>query len=229
MQHAVDAKAHRALLATGLDVDVAGALLERVLEQPVDDVDDVGIVGVRLLVAGAEVEQLFEIAEGADVRVGAVGPGDRLGQTEKFDAQALDVHRVGHHALDRQFEHVGQVSLPAADIRLGAGHGYRLAVDGYREDLVALGEGIGHQRGHGRDVDFQWVDAQVRLAGLPGQPQGQALEVQRFAGAAEIVQLLAGNELQRMHLPKGGVAAAGIECVFGRILADKALGDEFAQ
>jgi len=64
VQHAVDAKAHRALLAPGFDVDVAGTLLERVLEQPVDDVDDVCVVGVRLLVAGAEVEQLFEIAEG---------------------------------------------------------------------------------------------------------------------------------------------------------------------
>ena len=65
VQHAVDAKAHRALLAPGFDVDIAGALLERVLEQPVDDVDDVRVVGVRLLIAGAEVEQLFEVAQGA--------------------------------------------------------------------------------------------------------------------------------------------------------------------
>ncbi len=60
MQHAVDAKAYGALLAARLDMDIAGTLLEGVLEQPVDDVDDVRVVGVRLLVAGAEVQQLFE-------------------------------------------------------------------------------------------------------------------------------------------------------------------------
>jgi hypothetical protein len=63
VQHAVDAKTHRALLAARFDVDIAGALLEGVLEQPVDDVDDVRVVGVRLLIAGTEIEQLFEVAE----------------------------------------------------------------------------------------------------------------------------------------------------------------------
>ena len=38
VQHAVDAKAHDADVAARLDVDVAGALVERVLPQPVDDV-----------------------------------------------------------------------------------------------------------------------------------------------------------------------------------------------
>jgi hypothetical protein len=38
VQHAVDAEAHDAQLAPRLDVDVAGALLEGVLPQPVDDV-----------------------------------------------------------------------------------------------------------------------------------------------------------------------------------------------
>jgi hypothetical protein len=51
MQHAVDAEAHQAHVAPRLDVDVAGALLEGVLPQPVDDVDDVAVVGVELAVA----------------------------------------------------------------------------------------------------------------------------------------------------------------------------------
>ena len=46
MQHAVDAKAHNADVAPRLHVDVAGALIECVLPQPVDDVDDVLVVGV---------------------------------------------------------------------------------------------------------------------------------------------------------------------------------------
>ncbi|MNG09664.1 hypothetical protein D3C84_930910 [compost metagenome] len=79
---------------------------------------------------------------------------------------------------------MGQVGFPTADVRLGAGDCHRVTVDGDGEDLVALGEGVGHQRRHGRDVDFQRVDAQVRLAGLPGQPQGEAFEVQAFAWPA---------------------------------------------
>ena len=161
--------------------------------------------------------------------IGVGRAADRFGQAEKLDAEALDVHRVGHHPFDRQLQHVGQVGFPAVDVRLGAGHGHRVAVDGHRENLVALGEGVGHQRRDGRDVDLQRVDAQVRLAGLLRQPQGQAFQVEVFAGTAEVVELLAGDEFQRVHLAIGGVTAAGIERVFGRVLADKALGDQFAQ
>jgi hypothetical protein len=60
MQHAVDAEAHDAEIAPRLDVDVAGALLEGVLPQPVDDVDDVLVVGVELAVALAQFDQLLE-------------------------------------------------------------------------------------------------------------------------------------------------------------------------
>ncbi|MNS47366.1 hypothetical protein D3C71_731280 [compost metagenome] len=76
VQHAVDAKTHCALLAPGLDVDIAGALLKGVLEQPVDDVDDVRVVGVRFLVAGAKVEQLLEVAQGVDLLIGVIGAGN---------------------------------------------------------------------------------------------------------------------------------------------------------
>ncbi|VVO05066.1 hypothetical protein PS710_02984 [Pseudomonas fluorescens] len=94
---------------------------------------------------------------------------------------------------------------------------------------MALGEGIGHQRSDGRDVDFQRIDTQVRLAGLLRQPQGQAFQIQVFAGTAEVFQMLAGDEFQRVHLAIGGVTASGIERVLGRILADKTLGNQLAQ
>ena len=51
VQHAVDAEAHDAALAARLDVDVARALLEGVLPQPVDDVHDVRVVRVELACA----------------------------------------------------------------------------------------------------------------------------------------------------------------------------------
>ena len=61
MQHAVDAEAHEPGVAARLDVDVGRALLERVLPQPVDDVDDVAVVGVELALL-AERDELLEIA-----------------------------------------------------------------------------------------------------------------------------------------------------------------------
>lgn len=215
VQHAVDAKPHGALLAARFDVDITGALLEGVLEQPVDNVDDVGVVGVRLLVAGAQVEQLFEIAQVARLLIDRGGAADRFGQAIELHAQALDVHRVGDHPLDRQLEHVGQVGFPTVDVGLCAGDGDGVTIDRHRKDLVALGKGIGHQGCHGRDVDFQRVDAHVGLVGLLGQPQGQVLQVQALAGSAEVVQVLVGDELQRMQLAIGAVTSAGVQRGFG--------------
>ena len=63
VQHAVDAEAHDAELAPRLDVDVARALLEGVLPQPVDDAHDVRVVGVELLVRCAQLDQLLEVGQ----------------------------------------------------------------------------------------------------------------------------------------------------------------------
>ncbi len=228
MQHAVDAKAYRALLATRLDVDVAGALLEGVLEQPVDDVDDVRVVGVRLLIAGAEVEQLLEVADAADLLVRAAGAADRLGQAVELDGEALDVRRVGHHPFDRALEHVGQVGFPAVHERLAAGDGDGAAVHRHCEDAVALGEGVGHQWGDGGDVDLQRVDAQIRLTGAFRQPDGQRFQIELLARPLQIIKLLRGEEFQRMLLV-GHRAAADRQALFGAVLRDPPLGDQLAQ
>ena len=62
VQHAVDAEAHVAGVAPRLDVDVAGALLEGVLNSQSHDVDDVLVVGVELA-AAAELHQLLEVGD----------------------------------------------------------------------------------------------------------------------------------------------------------------------
>jgi hypothetical protein len=61
MQHPVDAEAHNTEIASRLEVNVGSALLEGVLPEPVDDVDDVLIVGVQIA-AVAQFDQLFEVA-----------------------------------------------------------------------------------------------------------------------------------------------------------------------
>jgi len=61
MQHAIDAEAHLSCVAARLEVDVRGALIECVLPQPVDDVDDVLVVGVDAA-ARAQLDQLIDAA-----------------------------------------------------------------------------------------------------------------------------------------------------------------------
>ena len=78
VQHPVDAKTHAALLAAWFDMNVTGALGKGVLEQPVDDIDDMRIVGVRFLILGAEVKQLFEVTGTADFHVASRGTANRL-------------------------------------------------------------------------------------------------------------------------------------------------------
>ncbi|MNE24215.1 hypothetical protein D3C80_1174990 [compost metagenome] len=48
VQQAIDAVAQLALFAAWFQVDIAGALLDGVLQQPVDDMHDVRVVGAGL-------------------------------------------------------------------------------------------------------------------------------------------------------------------------------------
>ena len=119
MQHAVDAEAHVAGIAPRLEVDVARALLERVVEQPVADVDDVLVVGVELA-APAQLHQLLEVG---DLAVGAfvffAGRAfDRLREIEELDDVVLDIERIGDHALDFEPQDLSELFLPVAHERL---------------------------------------------------------------------------------------------------------------
>ena len=89
-------------LAPRLEVDVGRALLERVLPQPVDDVDDVLVVGVELLVALAELDQLLEVVAQREVLAARlVRALDRLGEAEELRGVLRDVERIGDHQLRR--------------------------------------------------------------------------------------------------------------------------------
>ncbi len=67
MQNAIDAEADCGNVALGLQMNVGRALIECVLPQPVDDVDDVLVVGVDLFVGLAKFNQLLEIIAQRDV------------------------------------------------------------------------------------------------------------------------------------------------------------------
>src|SRR5690606_41878553 len=61
VQAAIEAKAHDSELPARLHVEVARALLERVLPEPIDDGDDVLVVRVEAATAAAELHQLLEV------------------------------------------------------------------------------------------------------------------------------------------------------------------------
>lgn len=135
------------------------------------------------------------------------GAVDRFGQAIELRTKAADFQRIGYHPPDRQLQDLAQVGFPTAHVGLRAGHGDSLAVDGQCQNGVALGKGIGHQRGDARNVDFQWVDAHIGLAGLLRQPLGQAFEVQRLTAVQGVGQALAGEQFQGVQVMVGCVAA----------------------
>ncbi len=179
LQHAVDAEAHQTDVAARLDVDVGRALLERVLPQPVDDVDDVAVVGVEIA-ALAQFDQLLEIARerqltGRDLLRLLHRPGEVVELAEV----APDVLRIGEDLLDLELQHLRQLVGPGADEGLAGGDRERGARHLHRQDPVALGVGVRHRLRHAGEVDLQRIDVQVRYAELSGEPLDEPVERER--------------------------------------------------
>ena len=203
MQHAVDTKAYATLLAARFDMDIAGALLEGVLQQPIDDAHNVRVVGVRFLVCGAKVEQVLDAGSGpGDFQL--AGAVDRTGDIEKLPAQVADAFRAGDYPLDLPFEDVGQVALPAAYKRLRTGHRHAVGIHRDCKYAVALGKCCRHQGGNVGCINAHRVDAQVGLASIGGQPLAQPFQLQHLARLARVGQPAAGDDLQRMVRVVGG-------------------------
>ena len=142
MQHAIDAEAHDAELAPRLDVDVGGALLEGVLPQPVDDGDNVLVVGIELSVGLA---QFNELLEGRQARGSGIGPGrllDRAREVVELDLEAADVERIGDHPPDVLAQDGQELSLPLADEGLRGGDHDFLGGDLHRKDAKTRRIGV---------------------------------------------------------------------------------------
>ena len=160
-------------------MDVAGALLEGVLPQPVDHVDDVLVVGVELAIALAQLHQLLEIAGAGTAVAGAVGALDRARQVVELDLVAADVIRVGQHAAKLQPQHLAQLLLPLLDVRLAGGDDGVTRGHFHRQDLEARRVLVRHHRRHRGEIDLQRINVVVGHAGLAGQPFGEPLQRQQ--------------------------------------------------
>ena len=197
-------------------MDVARPFLKSVIEQPVADVDDVLVVGVELT-AASELHQLLEVGDVADRALVLHGRAlDRARQVVELDQVRLDVEGIGDDALDLEAQHLADLLLPFAHVRLAGGDGHLARGDRHRQDAVALGVGARHRLGHRRKVDLEWIDVVVGQLDLVRQPLREGLEVQQLPRLAWILPFLVGDHHQRMRISASEAAIAG-ELV-GRVL-----------
>ena len=76
-------------IATGLDMNITGALIKGILQQLIDDIDDMLIVGIRILYI-SQFQQLLKISRPIhSAGTAAAGTAHRFGQTIKFHRIAL--------------------------------------------------------------------------------------------------------------------------------------------
>ena len=145
-------------------MDVAGALVEGVLPQPVDDLDHALVVGVELLVALAELDQLLEAGARRDL-AGLLRRAHRLAparRTRSCSARS----RAGWRPRGLIVLRVcASISATQALSNGSAGGDRDLAgADLQRQRAAALGVVDRHHVGDAADVDLQRVDAQVGQA-----------------------------------------------------------------
>ena len=186
VQHAINAQAHGPLLAPGFDMDIAGPLFERVLKQPVNDMDDMGIVGIGFLIARAKVYQLLKVGQVGVFLIRECSPGDGFGQTEQFRSESGNLKGVGKYPLDGAIEGLAQIGLPPPHIGLRTGNGDRVLIGCNRKNLMTLRERAGHEPGDAGGIDFQGIEAHVGLPALLRKPSREVLKREGFAGAHQV-------------------------------------------
>ena len=181
-----------------LDVDVGSTLVECVLPEPVDDVDDVLIVRVEMSVT-AQLDQLLEVAGEREFAARVLlRLFHRAREIEEFADVAPDVGRVGEDQLDVELQDARELVGPRAHERLAGRDRECHAVDCDRQDPVAFRVRIGHRCRDGAELDLQRIDVAVRDAQLAGEPFDQRLEQQHPVRSLERLELLFGDQLQRM-------------------------------
>jgi hypothetical protein len=176
VQHTVDAETDHALVAARLQVDVAGALVEGVLPEPVHHLHHVLVVGVQLL-GLAQLDQLLEAAKGIALVAHLAGRAHRLRQRKELGD-------VAHHVLRRRDHQPHTLSGLPLDLgnpvdhkRLRRRHHHLGRADLHRQHLVALGVGRAHHVAHLAHIDLERIDAEILQSTALGQPLRQHLDV----------------------------------------------------
>ena len=233
VQRAVDPEADVPLLLRArLDMDIAGALLKGVLQQPVDDGDDMAVVGVGRL-GDAHLHQPADVGDHAELVATRLvtGAHDRAAEVVVLVQVTADVLRVRQHPHDLFLLGAAELFHPVRDVRLAADDRDRLVGDGDRQDLVPRGVGVGHDAGHGVHVDLEWIDALVGNARLPRQPDGQGLRGQRLVRRPGVLEPLVSDHDQRVqpYVRLGPGLALAVRHELGVLRGEQPVRDEVGQ
>ena len=198
VQHAVDAHAHDGGVASRLDVDVAGALVERVVKDVLDGGDDVAVAGLDLLDA-LELHVSFEVADvdaGGHLLLGGV---HRAPEPVEVGDEPLDVAR----RRDDQAWLPAHVRLERLDERVvegvGDGDGHRVIVGLDDERAVAPREGAREELRRELGVDLERIEVDVRKPHVLREGLHHEPLAQREALVAGLTEPQRDQRLGRVH------------------------------
>ena len=198
-EHAIHAEAHAEFLLEGLDVNVAGALLDGLGDHGVDQADDgrlarhvaqVFEIGAGLLVVSLGVGALFGFAviavDGVEDFLLGGERGAHLQAAERaYGGDGLEIQRIGHRdGEDVVRERDGDGAALAQEAVRQAfdfGRGRRSAIDRDQGDIELIAEGGEHVAvGDGAHVDQNFAEL---IAALELEFEG-ALDILRLDFAA---------------------------------------------
>ena len=143
-------------------MDIAGALVEGILHQPVDDTDDVLILGVDLT-GLAEFDELLEVlyVAGHLARYLVAGTFHRLADAVELDQVRLEFSRVCQHAANGLFDDAIELVHPFGVVWIG-NCDYDLVIGNLdRQYIEARSVGVGHDRGTGGNIHFQRIEIEA--------------------------------------------------------------------
>ena len=215
VEHAVDPHPDDGLLPARLDVDVAGALLEGVVEQVLDRGDHRLGGGLQRLDPG-EVHELLEIPHVRRGRVLELDPGlrDLLAEAVDLGDGAVDVGGRGQDRLHVSARQAPQVLDQLPVERVGGRDEQHPVAALQREHAVLAREGPGQRPGDELGVELERVDLAVRDLQRLGQGLGDLVLVDHLALAAGVHELEGGQDLHRGDL---GTAQPAPACARGGV------------
>ena len=176
VQNAVDAKADGAHVTARLQVDVAGALIERVLPQPIHHLHNTLVIGVQLTAGFAEFNNLLKARRARDfTRLGGCTHGTRQGI--ELGREAPHIVGVGHHQAHAASHVAFDFGHPGHIQGLGRGNHDFFGRQGERQGAAHLGVLHAHHFGHAAHIGTQRVDALITQATAQGQPLGEPFHI----------------------------------------------------
>ena len=203
-------------------MNVAGPLVKGVLKQPINNVDNVGVIGVRRFVT-AQLKQLLQVGDRRDLksRIRRLGDGPRHGV--KLDRPARDIRGIGDDAPDLSApQRLLQHRLPLVHVGLRARDHHVVVGNFNGQDLVPLRKRVGHDLRCRINVDLQRIDTEIGLSAPFTEPAGEKLDVQGVARLLTVLVFPRRHDLERV-LGKLLVRARRNENVFRLALTDKTL------